>query len=231
MLPLRAFSGLIDMQILLEELSANHSLAVGPGLRSMNQVQTVFPMFGGALDFLDGYGCWCYFDQDVGKGQGIPMNEIDSWCRTLHHGYSCARIDDANNNLCHQPWEEMYNHIDLSKFVSAPYDGVDIECDTLNPGNDCAARACTVESYFILHLVKYTLIPVGDPNSFDQSVQHANGWDPTAHCFPVGADTSPMECCGTYPVRFPYRTKNGDRACCGSVTYDATLHNCCAGDH
>merc|ERR1712051_927994 len=36
------------------------------------------------------YGCWCYFDGDVGNGKGEPMDPIDAECRNLHRGYECA---------------------------------------------------------------------------------------------------------------------------------------------
>ena len=34
-------------------------------------------------------------------------------------------------------------------------------------------------------------------------------------------------CCGSYPVRFPFRTMNGERACCGEKTFNTQLLSCC----
>merc|ERR1711997_109664 len=32
---------------------------------------------------LNNYGCWCYFDDDVGNGKGLPRDEIDEFCRNF----------------------------------------------------------------------------------------------------------------------------------------------------
>ena len=31
------------------------------------------------LNQIWGYGCWCYFQDDFGKGVGEPVNEIDAY--------------------------------------------------------------------------------------------------------------------------------------------------------
>ena len=36
-----------------------------------------------------------------------------------------------------------------------------------------------------------------------------------------------VACCGVYPRRFPYKTKNGGRGCCGQKTFDVELLECC----
>ena len=206
------------------------TLCIGPGLRSMDSAQNTYQLLSGTIDDLDGYGCWCYFDEDVGRGQGTPVNKIDARCRNLHHGYACARLDDSSNNVCQRPWEVSYTHVDLNNYLNTltlSYEDVHIECETKNAGDDCKSRACAVESYFILNLVTLALTP----NTFDYSFSHAeNVWDPTANCLPMDLDSSEKECCGDYPLRFPFKTKNGERGCCKDVTYDTNMHNCCAGD-
>ena len=34
-------------------------------------------------------------------------------------------------------------------------------------------------------------------------------------------------CCGDYPVRFPYRSLDGVRKCCGDKVYSSDLLTCC----
>ena len=36
-------------------------------------------------------------------------------------------------------------------------------------------------------------------------------------------------CCGEYPKRFPFLTRNGQRACCNKRTYDTSKFECCEG--
>ena len=54
-------------------------------------------------------GCWCYFDENHGKGKGQPVNAIDEKCRQLAHAYDCAIMDaeDAGEPPC-VPWDVQY---------------------------------------------------------------------------------------------------------------------------
>lgn len=46
----------------------------------------------------------------------------------------------------------------------------------------------------------------------------------------VPADVK-RQCCGDWPLRHPYHTRNGQKACCGKRTYDNTFLSCCNEDH
>ena len=37
------------------------------------------------------------------------------------------------------------------------------------------------------------------------------------------------QCCGTYPQRFEFFSRDGARACCGDKTYNTDKHDCCDG--
>merc|ERR1712000_267674 len=53
-------------------------------------------------------GCWCYFDDDHGRGKGQPIDDLDGVCKTLHEGYECAMRDaEAEGTTC-VPWEVAY---------------------------------------------------------------------------------------------------------------------------
>ena len=43
------------------------------------------------------YGCWCYFQEDHGKGTGEPRNSVDEFCQALHHGYTCIMMDSNSD--------------------------------------------------------------------------------------------------------------------------------------
>ena len=40
-----------------------------------------------AIDPIVGYGCWCFFEEDHGKGKGRPVNRVDEICKVMHDGY------------------------------------------------------------------------------------------------------------------------------------------------
>lgn len=50
-------------------------------------------LLNGQLGGLNRYGCWCYFDNEVGNGKGEPVDLIDAECKTLHNGYECIVAD------------------------------------------------------------------------------------------------------------------------------------------
>jgi len=186
-----------------------------------------------AFDKIKEYGCWCYFPHENGLGSGEPQNEMDAHCQTLKHGYSCAKIDgQLEEESCDRPWEVTYNIIPMTAWMFGANDDQDMleDCKALNPDSVCAARVCAVDSFFTLNLIGEFL----SQKPFDANLQHFddNGeikFDTAANCpRKYGTDQSPLECCGKYPPRFPYKTKDGQRGCCGDKTYDVDLQECCA---
>lgn len=168
------------------------------------------------------YGCFCNFDFDE-KHYGSPVDEYDHTCKLLVDGYECIGVD---NEIC---------DIDNNDYISAAgfgniYGGADAlvaECEI----NDtpCKVHLCKVESYFTYKMLSLMMIEMVFPDfteftapNFDKEVmciRKINGND--------GAEASDKDCCGNYPFRFPYKTKGGDRGCCGSKTFDAVNLMCC----
>ena len=128
---------------------------------------------------LNEYGCWCYFDQDHGRGKGHPVNEIDAICKTLHDGYECAMMDweeerphlVAQNKLC-VPWEVRYNSATDLGGTSL------VDACTQNNRKICSQRACMIEGQFVLSIYQL-VIDFYEP---DASAKHSNGFDPTKMC-------------------------------------------------
>ena len=61
------------------------------------------------LPLLNEFGCWCYFYDDVGRGKGTPVDEVDGFCKVLADGYQCAILDlEAQGTTC-IPWEAVYS--------------------------------------------------------------------------------------------------------------------------
>ena len=170
-----------------------------------------------------GYGCWCYFYDDVGRGKGTPVDEIDSFCKTLNEGYECAIRDSEDEGLSCIPWEVDY----------LPGLGVGQNlyksCKELNSDDMCKTRACAIEGHFTNNLVAILL----SGNFMDYaSFGHFDGFDAShdGGC-PVKSGikgvSASKNCCGAYPLRFPYKNLDGERACCGTRTYNTQLLNCC----
>merc|ERR1711887_431000 len=61
------------------------------------------------------YGCWCYFDDDVGNGRGDPVDLVDQECRNLHRGYECAIADIPGCT----PWQVTYFPVSGTTFLQS----------------------------------------------------------------------------------------------------------------
>lgn len=184
---------------------------------------------------IDGYGCWCYFQNDHGRGRGSAQNEVDELCKTLHHGYSCIIHDGDTDNYNCTPWDITYK---AATGFGADSDNPKNEdfitslrrrCNKANKGESkCKSRTCMVEGHFVIRIFELFLKGV----VFDPLLLHSNGnFDPLVQCkvkTPIHNDgeSKILECCGDYPTRFPFKT-NGVRQCCGQSTFDSRLFECC----
>lgn len=176
-----------------------------------------------AIDSLNEMGCWCYFDNDHGRGKGKPVDEIDGFCKILHDGYECAMRDAENEGTTCIPWEVEYKAAVGGSLVTT-FEA----CQAANSDkSNCAVRACTVEGTFVENITAFLVFNNG---GLDDSKRHSNGFDPKVGC-PTktgGSGSSEVQCCGTYPVRYPFKTLDGERACCGQRTFSSLALSCCA---
>jgi len=218
-----AFAGYSEIESMIEQAQANLTTMD----RNLGGGDTAFLM-GSPLEKINGYGCWCFLQEEHGQGAGEAQNEVDAHCQTLHHGYSCVKIDASyGDENCPQPWAIEYNIIPLTAWMFGGNSGRDMyaDCKNLNQDSECAARTCAVESFFTLNLIGEFL----SMKPFDATLKHSDGWSHSDNCpRKLGSDQSPLECCGEYPPRFPYKTKDGQRGCCGDKTYDTNLQECCS---
>jgi len=184
------------------------------------------------VNSIDGYACWCYFENDHGKGRGQVQNDLDAQCKVLHDGYSCILMDSEEEGDSCIPWEEEYTAPSGVGWWSKTGDDESLkaalqkDCWRRNKKRgDCAQRACIVEGYFSINL--FGLLTNG--KKYDPKLKHdMNKWDPEDNC-PLKANTSEAEkkCCGEYPIRFPYRHTDGRRECCNGHTFNAEFLQCC----
>jgi len=216
------------MKVIISALSAVSSVFAGvvqmeqqlEAMLNSTENRALSAMMGPTLQNINQYGCWCYFEDDHGKGKSQPVNEVDAFCKTLHQGYDCAMIDaDEAGESC-TPWEVSYlaaNQGEVDVLVSL--------CNSQNAGDSCAINACIVEGKFVADIFQAFFGGL----QLDMSVKHSNGnFDVDTQC-PTKSGTGPSEksCCGFYPYRRPFKTYDGNRACCQTKTYDVNVLTCC----
>lgn len=188
------------------------------------------------VDSINGYGCWCYFENDHGKGKGHAQNDVDAQCRILHDGYSCIMMDADEQNIQEEcvPWEVEYvEPMGLGWWAQTGddqgmKDALAKDCQKKNKrakNKWCAEKSCIVEGYFSINLFKLLTSGV----KYNHNLLHSRGkFDPQLEC-PIikGPVTVDRQCCGAYPVRFPFKHVPGQRECCGQNTYNAQFLQCC----
>jgi len=180
---------------------------------------------------IDHYACWCYFDEDYVLGKGPVQDSVDAECKRLINGYHCAVIDGIARATPCSPHEIVYIPYNFFSATTA----LEIECATSNSGNAdpaCATDACIIEGAFTLAFFSQFFQPGGI--TFDASLSHPESpnnpgtFDPSVECAgPGGGQASEKQCCGAAPGRFPFKTFEGERACCGGRTYGTSTLQCC----
>lgn len=195
------------------------------------------------LQAIWGYGCWCYFGDDLMQGQGTPVNALDGFCKNMQLCLRCAVLDgencpidddlDAEDKTC-DPKTQKYN----SEFSKLPAEQAILADCTKKNDNMCAKNTCCCEMKFIADLLSM----ITSMTPFDVSYQHARGWDPTENC-PTnpghpgpnpgnpgngdGNGNDSKACCGQYPSRQIYNKKYLE--CCeeDSNVFNPMSHVCC----
>lgn len=179
------------------------------------------------MGLVNNYGCWCYFEDNVGKGKGRPVDKVDEICKTLQDGYSCIMSDaDEDGNPC-IPWEQPYNSAfggGISPFTLNMV-GLVNECDAQNSPNTCAVHTCKVEGWFVQQYFTYAIFG----GLIDHSQRHEMGFSVEANCVTVQGNNGNWEngCCGEHPQRYPYRAPPNEKACCVATVYNKNMFSCC----
>lgn len=219
-----------------------------------------FNVISSSMLNINGYGCWCYFEKDdIHKGKGEPVDEIDQFCRYLLEGYQCSHMDFENesseNNLtitesnrCY-PWLINYNAgVDIGNYYNGadPKDILVGNCKERNPDNSCAERSCIIEGYLVMNIVDAFFQGI----KVDDSLRHSNGFEVEKRCkkpkphnpFPTEDPNNPDNGGNgndgsnngntTPPLGDGKNIKSGDLACCGEYPIRApynTEHRGCCG--
>lgn len=172
---------------------------------------------------LNEYGCWCYFEGDHGKGKGHAVDEFDGICKTLHDGYDCiirdGLLDNDSGDAC-IPWDVSYSS---SMFLGMDIEEVQTDCEDKNPTGSCNEAVCKFEGWFIAQYLRKVL------NGAQQNPmnQHSEGFVVREECPTHAGMASEKQCCGSFPVRFPFKSYGGLRDCCANKTYNTQIYQCC----
>lgn len=176
------------------------------------------------MDLINEYGCWCYFADGYGPGRSKPVDEIDTLCKRLHDGYTCAIMDSIDLGAECVPWEVSYNSaIGSGMITDMDISTIRQECDVQNPSNGCPNWVCKIEGFFVQQLVLYFT----HGGLINHNFRHANGFNPETDCPISTGIKSEKACCDEYPLRFPFKTYNGSRDCCYTHTFNTNLYQCC----
>lgn len=186
-------------------------------LRKFRQLKTMILFLQEAPEFgkYCYYGCWCFIDgsDNLQTGYGPPRDNIDEACMDFSKCYRCLAMDypDFEETLRYN--FEMLEHDDGSKSV---------ECN--DPSGTMKRNLCECDRELAMQLAEH---------ENEWSVQYSeqqSDFDRKKQCFtPLNQKYEVDQCCGSYPARYPYSSRQGVKDCCGNKVYSNEFSQCCAG--
>jgi len=202
------------------------------------------------------YGCWCRFEGQHGTGTGAPVNDMDEVCKVLHQGYDCMKMDDDQCDPFGQTYRSVVHTAESMETMVLDCASKNPSGDECNH-RACAIESWFVLEILRLYFkekyafdaafmessgwdgsecpgsaVGTTIAPIapsagnGNGNGQGSNVQRPNVGDKGDLFTYNGVE---KQCCGDYPIRFPYNHLRGERECCGGRTYNPFLFTCCDG--
>lgn len=199
-------------------------------LKSINAAIADYSILGDIqinVNDINNYGCWCFLDDQHGRGRGQPANSLDEICADYHKAIDCVMIDDFNETgeVDCIPWEVKYNQGNVFGNIDSIVDS----CINNNPEtSNCVINTCIAEGAFIINLITFSF---GGNQIESATYLHDNGFDYNSNCSISGArqgQTIEKECCGSLPTRYPYNPNSGQKSCCNEVTYNSAVQQCCS---
>merc|ERR1712048_348037 len=217
----------------LEEASYNKTIADDPSLANDRGFSTFILGF---LEDIQFYGCWCYLDDTWDQAKGPVQDGLAQECKNLVMNYRCMVMDALERGETCDPHNQDYTEYNL---FGGSQDVIG-ECEEENKNDEnpeCRIALCKADGTFTLNLFALMVQGGGIAASqppYDPAMTHANNaaggrFNPSDECKYdyKGAGRSDKECCGSYPSRFPFKTFEGEKACCGDRTYSTLALQCC----
>lgn len=159
------------------------------------------------------YGCWCFIDgsDNLQTGYGPPRDQIDEACMAFSKCYRCLDMDYPTFKET-QRYNFQYNEDNGVKSVSC-----------LDAAGTMKRNLCECDVELAERLAEY--------ESIWQEKWHAQrnpDFDRKKECFtPLNQKYEVDQCCGSYPARYPYSSRQGVKDCCGSKIYSNEFSQCC----
>jgi len=167
------------------------------------------------------YGCWCFpeGENSVLGGYGEAQDGADSVCKRYHN---CQRCIDKDYVDCPEWAPYRYNgKVDKATGKRT------IKCN--NKQGTCRRNHCECDKKLAEDLAEYEML--WNPTlSLQFGGFDRHGECPSPHERTNNGNDNEHSCCGVYPDRYPYVSKNskGDlRKCCLTKTYDPRQLACC----
>lgn len=178
------------------------------------------------------YGCYCFSDAqyELDAGHGKPVDAVDGACKAFHQCYSCVNKDfvEGKGQAKCDGTGRSYRFKGIIDPVTG---GKEIQC--LNEEGSCRRSICECDKTLAKDLSRLE-------NEWDFT--HHQKWgffDKSRQC--QGASGKSMSigdrelsCCGQYPNRYVYTSKNKDgeeHGCCSGKTFDINGGmECCEGE-
>lgn len=210
------FKALVLLNVLKSNSAQGHDLTLhdrsGLMMTLLSEAMQMSNSIHDAESFLE-YGCWCASNPssngyDLTKGKSAPVDNIDGLCRSTAQCHMCLELDDFEEEC---DFYQSYNYTFLNNSMT---------CE--DEEGSCAWASCQCDAEFINGIA--VLEAEWNPKHHIRG-----GFDFDRRCLTPRGLTQPYDqCCGTeYPNRFPYKSNNGQKACCGTKIYDSTFLQCC----
>lgn len=229
------FDKIKSLFLQLEEAAYNKTIADDPSLASDRGFSSFILEKLVDIQF---YGCWCYLDSSWDQAKGPVQDGLDQECKNLVMNYRCLVMDALERGETCDPHAQDYEEYNLfggsEQLIS--------ECNDKNKDDEnpeCRIGLCISDGEFTLNMFAL-MFQVGGISAsqppYDPAMTHANNqgngnglFNPATECKYdyKGAGRSDKECCGAYPSRFPFKTFDGEKACCGERTFSTLALQCC----
>jgi len=230
------FDKIQDVFLQLEEASYNKTIEDDP---SAANDRGFTPFMMTHLVDIQYYGCWCYLDSDWDTAKGPVQDGLDQECKNLVSNYRCLVLDALDRGDTCDPALQDYTPYNLFAGSQDVVGECAVNGNQNGANSQCQIDLCIADGTFTLNLFAL-MFQLGGINQntppYDPSVTHAANtdnpgtFDPAVECLTNalnGAGRSEKACCGSYPNRYPFKTFNGEKDCCGDRTFTTLALQCC----
>jgi hypothetical protein len=170
------------------------------------------------------YGCYCQLLVQRKEGKGEPMDKFDEICLKYQQCTKCVEADNPDFTTQEGKdcsWENGRYEIAFDSGTNR------MGCPEAAADGECGATLCQCDEQLAFELSE-------NANAFKAKFATPNGFEFDDKCIPTkkpgtvpGPGRGDLQCCGSYPTRFPFHDQNGGRDCCVDKVYSTSAKKCC----